>query len=345
MSDSSLSESSSLLESSSLSESSFEPVDPVLVDAWRGGLIESRQRARIAVTAPDGSVQSAIADVSSPMYPRSSSKPMQAIAMLRSGLSLPPHLLALAAASHDGEDFHREGAREILAGAGLGVDALRNIADYPLDETSRVEWIAEGHRKEPIAMNCSGKHAAMLATCVAAGWELDSYLDPAHPLQQEIGKTQAEFSRAELAPPTVDGCGAPLFAMPLAGLAAAFGRIAAATSGPEKMVADAYRAHPEWASGTRRDEAALHRAIPGLVGKAGADAVYAVGLPDGRGVAIKVSDGFPRGLPVLMATVLQTLGYDNETLTRQASEPVLGHGEPVGEIVARREELASLLLG
>ncbi len=320
-----------------------ELIDPVLVEVRRGGIVESRHRARIVVTAPGGSVEGAIADVSSPMYPRSSAKPMQAVAMLRSGLSLPPNLLALAAASHSGEEFHREGARAILAGVGLGVEALRNIADYPLDEAAKVEWIAAGRGKEPVAMNCSGKHAAMLATCVAAGWELETYLDPAHPLQQEIGRTQAEFSGAHLAPPTGDGCGAPLFAMPLAGLAAAFGRIAAATQGPDKQLADAYRAHPEWASGTRRDEAALHRAIPGLVGKAGADAVYAVGLPDGRGVAIKISDGSARARAVLMATVLQVLGYDHETLTRQASEPVLGHGEPVGEIVARREVLESLL--
>lgn len=279
------------------------------------------------------------------MYPRSSSKPLQAIAMLRAGLLLPPNLLALAAASHSGEQFHREGTREILAGAGLGVEALHNIADYPLDDAAKVEWIAAGHGKEPVAMNCSGKHAAMLATCVTAGWDLATYLDPSHHLQVEIGRVQAEFSGAELDTPTVDGCGAPLFAMPLAGLAAAFGRIAGAASGPEKQVADAYRACPEWASGTHRDEAALHHAIPGLVGKAGADAVYAVGLPDGRGVAIKISDGSPRGRAVLMATVLQVLGYESETLTRQASEPVLGHGEPVGEIVARREALESLLLG
>ncbi len=91
-------------------------------------------------------------------------------------------------------------------------------------------------------------------------------------------------------------------------------------------------AHPEYVSGSRRDELALHRAIPGLIGKAGAEAVYALGLPDGRGVAVKISDGTPRARPVVMAGVLQALGFDHPTLTAQASEPVLGHGERVGEI-------------
>jgi L-asparaginase II len=90
--------------------------------------------------------------------------------------------------------------------------------------------------------------------------------------------------------------------------------------------------HPEYVSGTTRDELELHRAVPGLVGKAGAEAVYAVGLPDGRGVAIKISDGSPRARPVAMAGVLRALGLEHPTLDAQASAPVLGHGERVGEI-------------
>ncbi len=130
----------------------------------------------------------------------------------------------------------------------------------------------------------------------------------------------------------MDGCGAPLYAISLAGLARAYGRLALASDGPEGAVRSAMLAHPEYVSGTHRDELALHRAIPGLVGKAGAEAVYAVGLPDGRGVAIKISDGSPRARPPAMAGVLQALGFDHPTLTEQASGPVLGHGQRVGEI-------------
>ena len=107
-------------------------------------------------------------------------------------------------------------------------------------------------------------------------------------------------------------------------------------------MADAIRSYPEYVSGTRRDELALHRAIPGLIGKAGAEAVYAVGLPDGRGVAIKITDGTARARPVAMAGVLQRLGFDHETLTAQASAPVLGHGERVGEIRPSAITLAQL---
>ena len=118
--------------------------------------------------------------------------------------------------------------------------------------------------------------------------------------------------------------------------------MAAATDGPELTVAAAIREHPDFVSGTTRDESALIRAVPGLIAKAGAEATYAVGLPDGRGVAIKISDGSPRARAVAMAGVLQRLGFDHETLTEQASAPVLGHGERVGEIRPYAEALSQL---
>ena len=140
----------------------------------------------------------------------------------------------------------------------------------------------------------------------------------------------------------IDGCGAPLYAISLYGLARAFGRLASSSDGTEQRVATAIRNHPEYVSGSLRDESELHRAIPGLIGKAGAESVYAVGLPDGRGIAIKISDGHPRARPVAMAGVLQRLGFDHETLDEQASAPVLGAGERVGEIRPCKETLAGL---
>ena len=163
---------------------------------------------------------------------------------------------------------------------------------------------------------------------------LVDYRDPAHPVQQAIAEALADLSGEEVTDPTTDGCGAPLLAFSLAGLARSFGRIAAATDGPERQLADAFRTHPEWASGTRRDETALHRGIPGVVCKAGAEAVHAVGLPDGRGIAVKISDGSTRARAVLMATALRQLGVAAPVLDEQATAPVLGHGEPVGEIRA-----------
>lgn len=307
-------------------------LDDVAVEVVRGGFVESVHRARVAITGTDGAVIGGLGSTEAPMYPRSSSKPMQAVGMLRAGLDLDGELLALAGASHDGEEFHRVGVRRILAGVGLTEDDLQNIADDPLDRTAAREWARAGHDPEPIAMNCSGKHAAMLRTSVRNGWPIDDYRDLGHPVQQAVAEAIADLTGDDPTHPTVDGCGAPLLAVSLAGLARAFGRIAAASDGPERQVADAFRGHPEWASGTRRDEAALHRGVPGVVCKAGAEAVYALGLPDGRGVAVKIADGTPRAGGVVLATALRQLGVEAEVLTEQAVTPVLGHGAPVGEV-------------
>jgi L-asparaginase II len=231
--------------------------------------------------------------------------------------------------------------RTVLTRAGLGPEALRTPPDHPLDEQARDEWVRSGHGPEPIAMNCSGKHAAMLATCVANGWPTEGYRDPGHPVQQAVRSALEALAGETAAAVAVDGCGAPLLAFTLAGLARAFGRLAAA--GPATLdarVADAFREYPEWASGTRRDEAALIRATPGLVAKAGAEAVYAVGLADGRGIAVKIDDGGARARGVVMATALRAVGVDNEVVRAQSSHPVLGGGRPVGEVRAHAELVA-----
>ena len=144
-------------------------------------------------------------------------------------------------------------------------------------------------------MNCSGKHAAMIRTTVVNSGDIASYRDPDHPTQLAIVRAIDDLAHEQAGNVAVDGCGAPLYAISLYGLARAFGPLAAAEDGAEHQVAESIRAHPEYVSGTRRDELDLHRAIPGLIGKAGAESVYAVGLPDGRGVAIKISDGYAAG--------------------------------------------------
>jgi L-asparaginase II len=323
-------------------DSPFES-DPILVEVVRNGFTESVHRGRVVVTSPDGSLAwSAGADFA-PMYPRSAVKPLQAVGMLRAGLDLESELLALVCSSHSGESIHVDGVRRILAGCGLDESALQTPPDWPLDDHERELAIRHGVPKAPIFMNCSGKHAGMIATTAAAGQDLATYRDPDHPTQLAILQTVDDLAGEQATNAAIDGCGAPLFAISLYGLARAFGRLAAATEGPEARVADAVCRHPEFVSGTRRDELALHRAIPGLVGKAGAEAVYAVGLPDGRGVAVKISDGSPRARAVAMAGVLLRLGFDHDTLLSQASAPVLGHGERVGEIRPYAETLAKLV--
>ena len=319
-----------------------EESDPILVEVVRNGFVESVHRGRVAVTAPDGRLLSSVGAEFAPMYPRSSSKPLQAVGMLRAGLRLDGPLLALVCASHSGEGFHIEGVRQILAGAGLDESALQTPPDWPLDDAAREAAIRAGASRSPLFMNCSGKHAGMLATAVATGGDVSTYRDPNSPTQLAILRGIDDLVHEQASNLAVDGCGAPLFAVSLYGLARAFGQLALAADGPERQVAEAIRQHPEHVSGTTRDELALHRAVPGLVGKAGAEAVYAVGLPDGRGVALKISDGNPRARAVVMAAVLRRLGFASDTLDEQASAPVLGHGERVGEIRPVHEALASI---
>lgn len=307
-------------------------IDPIVVEVVRNGTIESVHHGRVAVTAPDGSLARELGAVFAPMYPRSSSKPMQAVGMVRAGLDLPPDLLALVCASHSGEPFHVEGVRRILAAAKLTEADLQTPPDWPIDEEAARDVVKAGGDKASITMNCSGKHAGMLAAAKLNGWPTETYRDPDHPVQLAILQTIDDLAGEQASLPAIDGCGAPLYAVSLYGLARAFGRIAAATDGAEAKVAEAIRTHPENVSGTRRDELALHRAIPGLIGKAGAEAVYAVGLPDGTGIAVKISDGSPRARAAAMAATLKRLGYQHPTLDDQEATPVLGHGQPVGAI-------------
>src|SRR6202041_3441077 len=233
-------------------------VNPVVAEVVRSGFTESRHRGAVAAVAADGHPVISLGRADVPFLPRSANKPLQATAMLRSGLNLEAELLALAAASHSGEDFHVDGVRKILSGAGLSEDDLGCPPGWPLDPETARRLIERGEGESRIRMNCSGKHAAMLATCVANRWPTAGYLAPGHPLQQAILRAVEELTGEQVSATGVDGCGAPLFALTLTGLARAFRVLVLLAAGtPERRVADAMRAYPEWTSGTRRDERKL----------------------------------------------------------------------------------------
>jgi L-asparaginase II len=316
------------------------PAPVVVAEIVRSGFVEGHHYGSVVALDADGRVAWSVGDVENAVLPRSCNKPLQAVGMLRAGLDLDGELLALAAASHSGEAFHLEGVRRILSSAGLDEAALQTPPDYPIDDQAKEEYLRAGGQKSSLAMNCSGKHAAMLATCVVNGWDTATYLDPDHPLQVAIAETFADLTGEKVQVVAVDGCGAPLLSTSLSGLARAFRTVSLATEGPEKRVADAIRTHPEFTSGSRRDEATLLRAIPGAIGKAGAESCYAVGLADGRAVALKTDDGAPRVRPVLMAAALERLGVtrdpdvDAEAVRRTGVLELLGGGRPVGEIRA-----------
>ncbi len=313
----------------------------MIAEVIRSGFEESRHRGSAVLLGADGREVFGVGEVSAAMFPRSANKPMQAAAMRACGLAVEGELLALASASHSGEDFHVTGVRKILASAGLTEDALQCPPALPLDEAALWRYLGEGGRPDRVHMNCSGKHAAMLATCVTAGWPTETYRDPGHPLQREIKAALGRLAGETVTATGADGCGAPLFALSLTGLARAFrALVLAEPDSAGRSVADAVRAHPAWTSGTARSERALHQAVPGLLVKSGAEGVQAFALADGRAGAVKMEDGGPRAIPAITVALLRVLGADREPGTdreamgRIACLPVLGGGEPVGEIRA-----------
>jgi L-asparaginase II len=311
---------------------------PVIAEIVRSGFVEGHHHGSVVAVDPAGDVVYERGEVSTTILPRSCNKPLQALACVRAGLGLEGELLALACASHSGEDFHLDGVRRILAGAGLDESALQTPPDWPLDDAVRDRVVRAGGTKTPLQMNCSGKHAAMLATCVLNDWPVEGYLDPDHPLQRAVASTFVDLTGEPVGHRAVDGCGLPLLGTSLRGLARAFSVLATSERPEERRVADAIRSHPEYVSGTGRDELTLLTAIPGAIAKAGAESCYVVALADGRAFALKTDDGAPRARRVVMAGLLRHLGVDTEpgvdteAVRRTGAAPLLGGGAVVGEI-------------
>lgn len=308
---------------------------PPAVEVVRSGIVESVHRAHVAVVDPDGQLTHFAGDPWVRSYPRSTLKPVLAAAMVELGFQpADAEQAALAASSHSGEDFHVAGVESMLDHFGLTPGALRNTPDWPFDEQARVAWIAAGNSKSSVAANCSGKHTAMLATCLANDWPLEGYLDPEHPLRGALADAVSQATGCDPDDVGVDGCGAAVWAVPLTGLARAFAALTAADEGsPGRIIADGMRAAPEFVGGTRRESTALMRSFPGMVAKDGADGVYGATLPDGRGVAIKIEDGAGRARPAAIGGVCLQLGLDADALAPiVAWEPVSGGGVPVGEM-------------
>ncbi|GAB3968361.1 hypothetical protein GCM10027615_20020 [Plantactinospora veratri] len=245
-----------------------------LVEAVRSGFVESVHRGSVVVLDAAGSVRAEAGDIRGPVFPRSSNKPLQAIGMLRVGLPLSGADLAVACASHHGEDLHADRVGALLRRTGLTESALRCPPDLPLSESARDALLRAGGGPSRLRMNCSGKHVGMLLACQAAGWPMAEYWHPEHPLQRAITVAIEEFTGEPAAAVGVDGCGAPLLAVSLTGLARAYLRLVSAEPGsPARVVADAMRAYPEMVAGTddQAYDTRLMAAIPGLLAKSGAE--------------------------------------------------------------------------
>ena len=314
-----------------ISPSQFVPVAVVS----RSGVDESAHFGAVVCLGRNGDIEFSLGDPHTQIFPRSSTKPLQALAMVRSGLSLPAEKLALVCSSHNGEAIHQQTALAILAEFGLDETALGNTHAYPMLTESAHEAIRAGLPTSALQMGCSGKHSGMVATCVINGWPLGNYLEQDHPLQQAITRTVAEVTGHDAFAIGIDGCGAPAHVVKLVGLARAMSAMATGAAGESgTQIYNAMSQFPYMVGGKGRDVTTIVSGIDGLFAKDGADAVYAAALPDGRAVALKMSDGFGRGSQTVLLAALQKLGVDISHVDNSIEETVYGHGKPVGSVRA-----------
>ena len=306
----------------------------------RSGFIESRHIGSAVVMAADGTVVTALGDITTPIFPRSTLKPFQAIAAMQAGVPLRGPQVALAAASHIGAKEHTDVVRGMLEAAGVTEEQLQCPADWPQDEEARTALIRSGKGKQRIAFNCSGKHAAFLWACTENGWDTAAYLNPAHPLQQRIAGVFEDFCEEKPAHWAVDGCGAPLAALSLTGLARGIGKLAKAPSDKHgdaraATVATAMLDYPWAVHGAGRENTVVMEDL-GIIAKSGAEGVLVLGTDTGVSVALKMLDGNGRAATLVGLTLLAASGaVDPDAVYKvlaKAVPPVLGGGEPVGSL-------------
>ena len=318
--------------------SSDQAVDLAVVQ--RSGFVESRHRGSAVVLAPDGSVALSLGAPDVPVFPRSTLKPFQAIASMKAGAALRGEQVAIAAASHTGTFDHLDAVSSILKAAELGPEALQCPPDWPEDEDTRAWLIRTERGKNRMCMNCSGKHAAFLLACVTNGWPTDSYLDPSHPLQQLVVETIEEFSGERAAHLGVDGCGAPLAAVTLTGLARMYSTLGRAARNIQAdaraaTVATSMLDYPEYVQGPGRSNTVIMQELD-VITKLGAEGVLGLGTRGGWSVAIKMLDGSSRANALVGLTLLAHAGAidpeDAARVLRRVLRPVTGGGRPVGEI-------------
>ncbi len=303
-------------------------IDALLAEYVRDGVVESTHRGYLLALNSDGSIHRQLGDVDALVFPRSTIKSIQASAMVRHGLDLEPRLLALSASSHSGAQMHLDGVREILKLAGLEESALQCSLDRPLGDAERKEW---GDRDPSrITMNCSGKHAAMLLTCVKNGWPVENYLDPSHPLQLACKADLEALAGESITLTSTDGCGAPLFLLSVAGLARSIRAITISTDPIHQSVIDACRTHPLMVAGVGRLTTEMMQNVPGLFMKDGAEAVEVASLADGRTFVFKVSDGSLRPFRTLTHACLKSFGVESPF----EPEKVMGGPRVIGTIRA-----------
>ena len=297
----------------------------------RSGFDESRHVGAGVVVDASGTVIDSVGDVTASIYPRSTMKPFQALAVRRAGALFSDEELVLTTASHAGTAAHQALALHMLESFDHVEADLGCPPDMPFDRgTART---MDGPRR--LAMNCSGKHAGMLAACRVNGWDEATYLDITHPLQQRVRSTVEEFTHETVDVVGTDGCGAPVFPLTLTGLARGFAGVVARADDDSAALTDAVLAHPWAIDGVGRANTVTIERLQ-VLAKLGAEGVMVMGLPGGAAVAVKVLDGSQRAGTLAALALLERNGLvasDGVAEVLEATgERVLGGGVPVGTV-------------
>lgn len=300
----------------------------------RNGLIESRHIGAFVVINAAGEVLESGGDINATIFPRSTLKPLQAVALLRAGADLDGVDLVLSSASHCGSHRHTDHVESMLAHDGLSVEDLGCPAQWPLGVSDKADRIAKGEKAQRVTMNCSGKHAGFLRTCVANGWDTETYLEPSHPLQVKIREVVEEFTGTTELWPAIDGCGAPLYGMSLRALGTGLARMSDGTDPDATKLVNAIREHPWALDGPGRDNTRVIE-VTGTIAKIGAEGVL-LAARDGVAVVIKCLDGSQRPNTAVAVTLLERHGVIDatarDTLIRELVEPITGGENVVGTL-------------
>jgi len=328
----------------------------VTVETLRGGLIESISHVRAVVLPADANAHTAPTFVSgneqAPTFWRSAAKFIQALSLFHSGaidrFGFTEQELALACASHSGADTHVAAAAGMLAKLGLAADALHCGPHTPLGPAEAKVLQDRGEAPSRLHNNCSGKHSGMLAVCLARGWPIADYHRLHHPLQQEILRHMSQITEVPMAQieTAVDGCGAVVFRTPLRALALAYLRLVqGALPEPHReagtRILSALRGAPQMVAGVGRLCTDLMQITRGrLVGKVGAEGVYALGAEGRGGLALKIEDGNSKLTDAVVCQLLSHVGWidaaEHEALRAYWHQPIYNHQrELVGEIRVR----------
>jgi L-asparaginase II len=300
----------------------------VLAKVTRGDLVESLHLGHLIVLNADGSTYLTKGSPELPIYPRSAIKSLQAAAMLKAGIKVLGNELALICASHSGSQSHIDLVIKMLEKRDIPISALKNAVDKPLGENEKITW--GENTASQLAQNCSGKHAGMLITCKQNGWDMSTYLDLDHPLQVAIKNEIEELAGEKVSASTFDGCGAPLFAISLIGLAKSISNLVKSNEAVHKQIVTACTTYPELVAGQGRLTTRMMKAVPGLFMKEGAEGIEVCALADGRVIAIKIIDGSWRPAAPIIMEIFKRWGV----VMPDESVKIYGGTSVIGEVIA-----------